>query len=716
MWILLTVGLLSILGQVVLLRELTVASYGIELIYLLAFGVWLLAGAAGALAGRWPRKLSAPAARTLLTIFALVLPASIAFVRAARLIFAAVPGAYLPLPQQLLMTVGALAPVSILLGVLFQWAARLYIGTTRTLAVAYGVESVGGLIGGLSATLFFKWGVQNVRVAIACAFVAVLAAFGQPAYRGSRIARVLLAAAVVAAIALLSDAGGLDRRMTAWSHAGLIDSLDSPYGRVTVVGAEGQLSAFENDALWFDTEGTAAETFTHLVLLQHPNPGRVLLLGGGVEGVAAHALEHAPRVVDYVELNEQMYQTIGKYLPERTRRSLAAPNLHIFFTDPRRFLQQSGRYDVVLIAMSEPTSGAANRFYTREFFTGCARVLNAGGIVGFRLRSSENFWTPLLTLRMVSVYRAVRSAFPHVAVLPGTTNVFLASSSPLPPETVLEDRLNARHVHATLVSGPYLRYLYTNDRRAEIMRTLETGQAPENTDVQPICYEYATLVWLSKFFPRLAAMELPTEGAAWRVRTEWIIWISVLALFGLGRARIQWRDTLLVGVSGFLGMVLEAILILHFQMKNGVIFQDIGILLTGFMAGLAAGALGFTALTMTGGRSRSIPRWSGVALLGGLVVLGLLVGAATNLGALGGLLPVTVLLGATGALVAALFAYVSLHRSADQSSLVSPLYAADLVGGCAGSLLGSLVLIPLAGLALSARYMSILALLSLALL
>jgi hypothetical protein len=46
------VGFVSILGQVVLLRELNVAFYGVELIYTLALGVWLLFSACGAMIGR----------------------------------------------------------------------------------------------------------------------------------------------------------------------------------------------------------------------------------------------------------------------------------------------------------------------------------------------------------------------------------------------------------------------------------------------------------------------------------------------------------------------------------------------------------------------------------------------------------------------------------------------------------------------------------------
>jgi predicted membrane-bound spermidine synthase len=57
-----------------------------------------------------------------------------------------------------------------------------------------------------------------------------------------------------------------------------------------------------------------------------------------------------------------------------------------------------------------------------------------------------------------------------------------------------------------------------------------------------------------------------------------------------------------------------------------------------------------------------------------------------------------ILLGASGFLVAAVFAYAGLYRAPDQRRIVSPLYAADLVGGCAGSLAASLVLIPLLGM------------------
>jgi hypothetical protein len=45
---LIAVGFVSIFGQVVVLRELSVSFYGIELIYVLSLGLWLLGTALGA--------------------------------------------------------------------------------------------------------------------------------------------------------------------------------------------------------------------------------------------------------------------------------------------------------------------------------------------------------------------------------------------------------------------------------------------------------------------------------------------------------------------------------------------------------------------------------------------------------------------------------------------------------------------------------------------
>lgn len=94
--ILFIIGFISILGQVVLLRELNVASFGVELVYILALGFWLAAAALGALACRSSRSARPDRLAIPLLLFAAFLPLAVAFARGHRLLLGGVPGAYLP--------------------------------------------------------------------------------------------------------------------------------------------------------------------------------------------------------------------------------------------------------------------------------------------------------------------------------------------------------------------------------------------------------------------------------------------------------------------------------------------------------------------------------------------------------------------------------------------------------------------------------------------
>ena len=177
-----------------------------------------------------------------------------------------------------------------------------------------------------------------------------------------------------------------------------------------------------------------------------------------------------------------------------------------------------------------------------------------------------------------------------------------------------------------------------------------------------------------------------------------------MILFLVGRLRPSWRRTLLVAVGGFLGLVFEAVLILAYQAREGVLFQDIGLLLMMFMAGLAGGAwIMNEAIRWTGVRHKR-SRWWGVGLLAGFGLLGIaafgyVTGESSGgLIPMGGLIPPAALLAVAGFLVAGILAYASLYGIRDQKQVIATLYGADLLGGCLGSLLGSLVLIPFLGL------------------
>jgi len=680
----------------VLLRELLVAFYGSELIYVLAFGFLLLATAMGTMAGSRLPTPSPFQVRSLLLGFSLLLPLLIVGCRGLRVASGGLLGAYLPFSQQLVGMGLVLLPLGLVVGVLFERMARLYVLRGQTLAGAYAIESGGGVIGGLLGTLMLGAGIPNLATGLVCSLAAAAAAsaLGHGGRAGAiRLGGVPIGALLVVAL-LVSPK--LDRRLTAWNHPGLVATQDTPYGRVSVRQLSGQTAVFANDAMLFETEGTGAEEFAHLAALQVAELRQVLVLGGGAEGIPREVLKHDPERVDYVELNAANRDLLEPFMPDAVRASLSAQSVHAHLADPRRFLSRSGQYDLILVAMGEPDSGESNRFYTREFFSACEQHLESDGVLALRLGAAENLWSPALIRRAASIHRALQQVFADVLVLPGTTNIILASSRDLqrdPDE--LAARWQARGIESRLVGPAYIRYLLTNDRVVEIARLLQADPAPANADGRPICYQYTLILWLSRFFPVLALLDLsPSSPSALAM------WTGLAALLGLVglmlcRRSHRCRRTILAGGAGFAGMVLEGALILGYQAQSGVLFRDIGLLITMFMAGLGLGAL-------------ALDRWSrrpggpaftvGAALAGGMALLCLLTAGALHGGIGASMLGVSLLLLGAGSLVGGLFAYASLRQVEHQSEVVSSLYAADLAGGCMGSVAASLVLLPALGL------------------
>ncbi|OQY60317.1 MAG: hypothetical protein B6245_02070 [Desulfobacteraceae bacterium 4572_88] len=713
---LLIIGCVSILGQVIILRELSVAFYGVELIYILAMGIWLFGTGIGALIGRKAHIPSERGIRFLFLFFSLVLPLDIAFIRAIRLLFQGVTGTYLPFFQQLAGITIAMLPIGILLGLIFQWAARLYVDEDQTLAMAYAIESVGGLAGGLLSTLFLQFGIQNFTLAILCSLGAVCASFvwqDRGMEHQTSYAEYTRAMAFLALSLLLFSSVRVDHRMTRWTHPHLLESRDSPYSRITIEGRSGQFVVFENDVLGFETQSTSAEALVHLAAIQHEHPRRVFIAGGGFEGILEEILKHLPDKVDDAELNRVLLRIIRKHLNPSYQKWFPSEIIRIHHTDPRVFLENAKGYDLILVGMPEPASGQSNRFYTREYFEQCAKSLAPGGVLAFRLRSSENLWTRFLTYRNASIYQALTAAFRDVLVLPGTSNIILASDQTLirDPDKLIE-RFNARQIKAKQISPPYIRYVYTNDRFFEIMDRLSATYAPPNTDVRPICYQYSSMIWLSKFIPRMINWDFSHVTGGWRTAWYVSIFICLGGIFLVLRKRPGAKRVTLAALAGFTGMVLEMMLMLHYQVRNGVLFQDIGILLMAFMAGLAAGAAVITKCFENASEAQLqfLPPWMGRGLLIGFGALNLLFIGLLTYGYPSGIDTASLLLFAAGFLVSGVFAFASLSGVKYQKSVISPLYAADLLGGCLGAVIGSLVLIPFFGMETSAILMAMLSL------
>jgi spermidine synthase len=695
---LIAVGFFSILGQVVILRELNVAFYGIELIYILSFAFWLLGTAIGAAVGRrsyFPKEVII---HLIFLLSAILLITDIIFIRGIRIVFGGVRGGYLPFTTQMVGLLIALLPIGLLSGLLFQWTAKRFVGENKTLAKAYAIESAGGVIGALCSTLFLDFGISNFSIAIVCSLCFVFIVIYYSFNTASKLVKSISVFTALVFLILLGFSNRIDMIMTSWNHPYLIESLDTPYNRVTITSPEKQICVFEDDVLCYETQTISAEEFVQMSTLQAINCDDVLVLGGGFEGIIEELLKLPVKGIDYVEINRNLIEAVQKHLPVELYDVLQDKRTNIIYDDPRKFLQQKRSYDVILIGMPEPMSSQTNRFYTKEFFKQCANSLIEKGILAFKMQSSENIWTEQLTKRNAGIYNALKSSFDSVVVLPGVVNIFIASKSELTTDTnFLNKRFNERNLETKLVSPQYIDYVYTNDRFKEIQKLISANLHIINSDLYPVCFSYTISIWLSKFFPNIAFSENPfqTIGKAGKSILLYILIILLIVIFVIVRRTVAVKRFTLVFAAGFIGMVLEIILILLYQNKNGILFRNIGLLIMAFMVGLTLGSFLINKLFEL--KKDKIKNWPSSLLFISLSLFIFIIYFLIKSDLMNSLTIISAAILLDGMLVSGIFSFISLYKVTNQQIVITQLYTADLLGGCLGSLVASLLLIPIYG-------------------
>ena len=688
------VGLTSVIAQVVLIREIGAVFYGNELSMGVVLAVWLLSVAAGTwLLGRPADRIKdGPMALALGLVVSGLLPIlQLLLVRTARWWLNLTPGALAGLDTIALAIVVVLSLLCVCLGFLFRLGARLFDESGRPLAAAYVWEAVGAALGGVLFTfVLVRWG-NPFGVAFLVAAANWTAAFGLcTGYSRRRaICALCLLGAIACLLAAALPAAEWNFSTLRWQYPSLLFAADSIYGRVAVTGQDSQRVFYENGLVMFDTQSLAAEEVIHPALLAHSNPGRVLLMGGGVGGGLREALKHPLATLDYVELDPLIVETASRFLPIEDALRLYDPRVTVINEDGRRYLSAvvQAQYDVIIIDLPEPSTGQLNRFYTSEFYRLARARLAPNGILAFGLPSAENYLNRELRRRNGSIYATLREVFAHIVVLPGDRNIFLASDVPIAADPeVWAARLEERQVQAKQVTAPYLRFLFTTERYAKLRETLQAEIGRINRDFKPVCYYYDMILWLSRFYGELGPLfYLPTGAHLWP--------LAVLSLL-LGlilRWRRRWRTPGAALLAGLAGMSAEIVLLLAFQALYGNVYWLVGLVVAAFMVGTAAGAAWLE-------RRQGAGRTTLIALLGGLGVYMWLIPPITQVTAPIAPLTVPALALVGGGLVGAVFP-VAVNLVAGQAGPRAGLiYAVDLVGGCLGALCAAVLWIPLLGI------------------
>lgn len=133
------------------------------------------------------------------------------------------------------------------------------------------------------------------------------------------------------------------------------------------------------------------EMGAHVPLFTHPDPKRVLVIGGGDGGMVREVVKH-PGVehVDLVEIDGRVIETCKQYFPQISVALTGNPKVHVHVEDGIKWVQdRQAEYDVIIIDSSEPV-GPGEGLFTPEFYANVFKCLTGDGVM---VAQTESPWT-----------------------------------------------------------------------------------------------------------------------------------------------------------------------------------------------------------------------------------------------------------------------------------------------------------------------------------
>ncbi len=208
---------------------------------------------------------------------------------------------------------------------------------------------------------------------------------------------------------------------------------------------DGKIQSSISDEHWYH------EALVHPVMIAHPSPRRVLVLGGGEGATIREVLKHrsVERVV-MVDVDRDVVEFAKKYLVEWHQGAFSDQRVELVIGDGRKYVAEASKrgesFDVVILDLVDPTeAGPAARLYTVEFYKLVKELIGDKGVMVTQATS------PALTPRVYTVIRntiarVFRLSIPYVTYVRSYNGLwgFVAGSDTIDPRQLSKEDIEKR--------------------------------------------------------------------------------------------------------------------------------------------------------------------------------------------------------------------------------------------------------------------------------
>ncbi|MBI4709065.1 MAG: polyamine aminopropyltransferase [Candidatus Portnoybacteria bacterium] len=170
-----------------------------------------------------------------------------------------------------------------------------------------------------------------------------------------------------------------------------IFSKKTPYQKIEIVDSLGFGKVLFIDGLVQTTQADEFiyhEMISHVPLLLHPNPKKVLIIGGGDGGVLREVLKHPVKEAIMVEIDQDVIRACERFMPEISEGAFQNKNAKIIIDDGFKFVKnQKDAFDLIIVDSCDPL-GPAKKLFNPEFYKNVYLALKKEGVAVFQSGST----------------------------------------------------------------------------------------------------------------------------------------------------------------------------------------------------------------------------------------------------------------------------------------------------------------------------------------
>jgi spermidine synthase len=230
-------------------------------------------------------------------------------------------------------------------------------------------------------------------------------------------------------------------------------------------------------------------------MMTHPNPEKVLILGGG-EGATLREVLRSKTVkkVVMVDIDKRLVEICKEFLPEYSCGAFEDPRAEVVITDALHWLENSNeKFDVIVGDLTDPWPQAPSHgIYSVPFFKLITARLNEGGLFvtqSSRITFADMYLHNVLFETMSKVFPILRTELVYIPGFDMPWSYTIASYTTDPLKISKEEidlRISERigdclrfydgEMHHSIFAIPK----YIKEKRKQFLESPESRQEPES--------------------------------------------------------------------------------------------------------------------------------------------------------------------------------------------------------------------------------------------